>query len=788
MHFSRAAGRTRQQRHRQRGSVLTYFLFLVAAVAVAGAVALTNITALSKMGSDSRGTLLTQRALNVIADSAVALGYAEGTDGRPALPAGLVYVTGTGAPTGGTLLPVGIAPTRSTDAWGRSFGFCNFTGATWSGWNTPMYAILSSGRDRTWQTSCSDVLSGVRRGDDVVTVVSAADWRAQGGVGKTDAYQPPLALLSQLNTVVPKAPGELRLVLETKELYINATGVAGATNWQLVSGASSTGAKYIALDSQNMRKWSDGSIATSCAGYLQGGAGYAYTGAIGDGVYWVNPAGTPYGMYCDMTTEMGARSFYTGLVAYWPMDETSGTTAYDMTGNHNAVLNSVPAAAPADGARPAVWTIGKSISGANPIAVPEILANNPNQVTISAWVDIASVPESAMLFGWNTWDVWRGAVDTTSLGFNTGQSDVVGVQGLSGYHHFVFVFDRRPSTTTNFALDERIYVDGIRQPLSQNQGSTPAAANRVWQSNLYIGGWASGTQAQFSLTNSFFQDVAVWQRALTDNEVSLLYTTNRRFSGMLTAQAGLIRDLDASGNARWRNSAGTGLASCNAYYQAGARANDVYLINPTGSAAFEAYCDMTSDGGGWTLVMKQASNDGTTLQGDTTYWTNGTTLSDTYTNLNYNDANLVSQSFGTLQATQYRLQAGNETARQFYSRSVSTPLAAFSNSTRATYSDDAGVPGTAVNWFLRTSTYPNGNTITAARFGFNFGEIWPADPTNIRCGARWGWAANQDAAGAAPGSHDSCGGLGAYGVAYGSGWMNNNKNAWQPAALYLWAR
>jgi hypothetical protein len=209
----------------------------------------------------------------------------------------------------------------------------------------------------------------------------------------------------------------------------------------------------------------------------------------------------------------------------------------------------------------------------------------------------------------------------------------------------------------------------------------------------------------------------------------------------------------------------------------------------------DVYCDMSTDGGGWTLLMKQAQGDGTTLQGDTTYWKNGTTLNDAAGNLNLNDGNLVSAAFAALPTTQLKLQASNEsTMQQHANGSAMTALTAFSDANRTTYADPIHTWNPSMpNWSIYATTYPSGEALTAARFGFNFGEIWTwSNPTSVRCAARWGWAGNQDGSEASPGvqsgSFDACGGLGGWGNAYGLSFMNNSKGAWQPATYYLWGK
>lgn len=107
---------------------------------------------------------------------------------------------------------------------------------------------------------------------------------------------------------------------------------------------------------------------------------------------------------------------------------------------------------------------------------------------------------------------------------------------------------------------------------------------------------------------------------------------------------------------RWGNN--TYATSCNAYRNPttgfvyrGAIGDGIYRIDPDGAGAispYDVYCDMTNDGGGWTLAMRMAND--ATLEYNSTYWTTGTLLNATSLDPTTN-TNAVYPSFSNLSGT-----------------------------------------------------------------------------------------------------------------------------------------
>ena len=221
-----------------------------------------------------------------------------------------------------------------------------------------------------------------------------------------------------------------------------------------------------------------------------------------------NDGGSYDGIYqigSDLNITPPFRSY--GLVGYWPLDEGSGTIAYDFTGNgNNGTLTNGP-----------TWTSGivasnaLSFSGSSYVTVGNASVLNPGtQVSIAAWVNFGTQAQS-----------WAGIVSKADASNAHGYDLRVG-----GAHGTTSTLSGDPNAIINngtwtFLVGTyngqtvSLYVNGVLTATSQYGAGI---ANNG--TSLNIG--ADGT-ATFSMVGSV-DDTRIYNRALSAVEIKALYS------------------------------------------------------------------------------------------------------------------------------------------------------------------------------------------------------------------------------------------------------------------------
>jgi hypothetical protein len=98
-------------------------------------------------------------------------------------------------------------------------------------------------------------------------------------------------------------------------------------------------------------------------------------------------------------------------------------------------------------------------------------------------------------------------------------------------------------------------------------------------------------------------------------------------------------------------------ASCSSLKAGGITTDGAYWIDPNGgntSDAFKVWCDMTTDGGGWTMVLRTKRSGSVFAPYYSLYWTNDTLLNETTDSNPQVDEDLKLKSWGTLSGTSIR--------------------------------------------------------------------------------------------------------------------------------------
>ena len=280
-----------------------------------------------------------------------------------------------------------------------------------------------------------------------------------------------------------------------------------------------------------------------------------------------------------------------GLVLHLDAGNTSsyngtGSTWYDLSGNGtNATLVSTTYSS----------ANGGSIVFNGSTSYADFTSNigSTSVVTAEMWVKTNSLnaPNGAMYFGFNFYDIWTS---NGNLGFNTSAGDQYGISssqvdylGIVGsWKHLVFVMNSGSKT------NNKIYVNGELQTLSQLQGTFGSVNSNFNSGAGRISGWLYDQAWKINMQVSSFK---IYKRELTQQEIINNYNTYRS-------------KFYAENDGQSPSTASTSAYKIKQDYPSSP--DGFYWIknaNINGGVPFKIYADMTTDGGGWTLIMKNSS-------------------------------------------------------------------------------------------------------------------------------------------------------------------------------------
>ncbi len=207
-----------------------------------------------------------------------------------------------------------------------------------------------------------------------------------------------------------------------------------------------------------------------------------------------------------------------GPLAYWPLNETNGSVAYDLVGGHNGtyaggVALAQPGAPLAGFGSPDYSVLFDGTSGY--VDIPEGPFNITGALTAMAWVNVPAIPSHfSGLIGHGD-SSWRVSVNASGQpgsadGSNPDATSPTSIGG-TGWHLVTYTYTGAPNVTGNGSL----YVDAILK--ANNTVNVPAGNNL----DVWIGGSPDyGTQR---LLPGSVAHAAIFNKSLSAAQLSALY-------------------------------------------------------------------------------------------------------------------------------------------------------------------------------------------------------------------------------------------------------------------------
>ncbi len=428
-------------------------------------------------------------------------------------------------PAGGGWLPRGSGPPAwtlvpdSIDPWKSEYGYCAWDsgsliaqagcgGATGRlagspNDNRPAIAIISAGKDRTFQTTCSAyngaspnalLVTKAANSDDIVLVYTYAEANNLGN----DLWKPSVSspsTTSQSNKNIAVTGGGTfsdKIVLSTGGLVL--PGDPGDD--------SITGACNAANDKQMRRNTSTIPPTLEICDFTGGLGWNAISGGAGSG-------GT------------------TGsLIALWKLDASTGTVAVDSAGGHAGILQNAPLWAPTQGMIDGA--IDFDAASNKSILIQRNAVFEPTAFTVSFWMKRNGTSDSSgKMFS----KVYPGNKSSIGIGFNAGNFNqlVFTTEGSGGtdtlassdgvtldgaWVHVAVSYDHAGA-----APQKKIYINGV---LDTSKTLTDTMAYDTTSAGYVSLGSGGGALESYK---GLLDDVRFYNYALTDTDISNLYDT-----------------------------------------------------------------------------------------------------------------------------------------------------------------------------------------------------------------------------------------------------------------------
>jgi hypothetical protein len=390
--------------------------------------------------------------------------------------------------------------------------------------------------------------------------------------------------------------------------------VNGRSQFGYSATNSSAGLGGEPFDVQPGTRGGNGSDISGGVGGTTGGVSSWNGGGGGGGGFYGGGAGAGGGAACGGGAG-GATKSSTNLNSYGPMNNTGdGSVSITCFSNSGLVLH-LDAGNPAsysgsgstwndlsgNGSNTTLFNTsynsanGGSIDFNGTTSYADFTANvgNTNVVTVEMWVRTNSLTSpTGMYFGFNFYDVWTSG---GNIGYNTSAGDQYGIPNtrvdylgiVGGWRHLVFVM------YTGSRTNNKIYVNGESQTMSFSSGTFNGPNGNFNSGSGRISGWRYDGGWKMNMSVASFK---IYTRELSAQEITNNY---RAYQSKYYAEGDGLSPATASSSA-FQIKQDYPSSTDGFYWIKNANINSG---NPV-----KIYADMTTDGGGWTLILKNSSN------------------------------------------------------------------------------------------------------------------------------------------------------------------------------------